>query len=228
MANQRGGFRGSRPYAVELHPKSKEILRLMAEGVSPCKIASDYKINYRSVLNYMKNKMPERVVKAVEQRSIADANELFNIILKAVRRMETLSDSCDSFLQDPDKPGEYYMGPRAHEIDVIYLIKPDDGPPTRRRDTLQNLISRIEHNGMLPTEMQSRHTDPRILLVKASETLTKQMDTLVNAWQTVDGGKSSFLGTPAWTQVVEVILQATEDAPDIRRKIADGLSKITE
>ncbi len=241
MAKRKKERRGQRPYAIEMHPKSQEIVRKLAEGVNPCSVAAEYKIDTRSVRNYVKKRMPEvlakvvkersredRAVKAAERRSIADAQELFEIILKAVRRMETLSDSCDDYLQDPDNPGNYYMGPRAHEIDVIYLIKPDDGPPVRRRETLQNIITRIEQHDMLPTEIHSKHTDPRILLVKASETLTKQMDTLVNAWQTVDGGKSSFLGTPAWNQVVDVILQATEKAPEIRRKIADGLSKITE
>jgi hypothetical protein len=53
------------------------------------------------------------------------------------------------------------------------------------------------------------------------------METLVNAWKSVDQGRSSFIGTPAWDQVVSVILKATERDPQMRREIADGLGKIT-
>jgi len=53
------------------------------------------------------------------------------------------------------------------------------------------------------------------------------METLVNAWKSVDQGRSSFVGTESWKQVVQVILKATEQYPEARRVIADGLSQIT-
>lgn len=74
--------------------------------------------------------------------------------------------------------------------------------------------------------MQTNDADPRVLLVKSSEALAHQMDTLVQAWRSVDQGKSSFLGTPAWEQVVKVIQDATNRYPEVRRLISDGLSRI--
>jgi hypothetical protein len=68
----------------------------------------------------------------------------------------------------------------------------------------------------------------RVLLVKSAEMLTKQMDTLVQAWKQVDQGSSAFIGTTAWQKVVQTILEATEEYPEVRRRIADGLSKISE
>ena len=216
-----------RPTAVEKHPKRKEIEKALAEDEQIETISRKYGISRNALIGYKRHRIPRKMVKAAERKSITDAEHLFQIILKAVQRMEILSDSCDEYLQDPDNPGSYYMGPRAHEVKVVYYRKGPQGGITKHTTSLQNLIAKMEEEGMVDPQLVSYNTDPRILLVKASETLTKQMDTLVNAWRAIDQGKNTFVGTPAWNEVVQVILKATESHPEIRRKIADGLSKIT-
>ena len=227
--------RRTRPMKVEIHPKRKQIEQELAEGVQISTISSKYNIHRNALIAYKKNRLPERVVKAVERRNITDAQQLFEVILKAVQRMEKLSDACDSFLQDPDDPGEYYMGPRAHEIKVVYLegetVETARGEKiswTRKTAMLQDLIDRVMGVGLRRlVSISSNDTDPRLLLVKSSDALTKSMETLVNAWKSIDQGRSSFVGTDSWRKVVDVILKATEDHPEVRRVIADGLGELT-
>jgi len=227
--------RRTRPTKVETHPKRLQIEKELGEGLQISTISKKYNISRQALLGYKRNRLPERVVKAVERRNITDAQQLFELILKSVRRMELLSDASDKFLQDPDNPGEYYMGPRAHELKVVYLekkvIPQKKGVKIvweRRTAKLQDLINQIQGDGdKQVVTVQSLDMDPRLLLVKSSETLTKQMDTLVNAWKAIDQGRSSFVGTDSWQKVVAVILRATEHNPEIRREIADGLSEIS-
>lgn len=236
MTNSRPKQR-TRPTVVELHPKRVEIERELAEGLQISIISSKYGISRQALLGYKRTRLPERVVKAVEKRNITDAQQLFEVILKAVQRMEKLSDACDSWLEDPDRPGEYFMGARAQEVTIIYQEMVEkrnkDGEVVKvtwekHKAKLQDLLNRVKAIGVhRVVSISSPETDPRILLVKSSEVLTKQMETLVNAWKSVDQGRSSFVGTESWKQVVQVILKATEQYPEARRVIADGLSHIT-
>ena len=228
--------RKTRPTVVELHPKKKRIEKELAEGLPIRAIAKNYGVSRQALEGYKRNRLPAQLVKAVERRDITNADQLFEVILKAVQRMEKLSDACDNYLDDPDKPGEYYMGPRAHDVKVIYLQRVEytnrKGETSyrweKRTAQLQDMVEKIESDGDKQiTALRTSDMDPRLLLVRSSETLTKQMDTLVQAWRAIDQGKSSFIGTPAWEEVVRVILKSSEQWPEARRAIADGLSKIT-
>ena len=223
----------TRPYAVEVHKDSKKIIRELAEGVQISSISKRYGIHRNALTAFKRNRMPEQVVKAVERRDITAAEEIYTIILKTVRDMEKLADSCDDFLQDPEDSEKYYMGPRAHEIDVVWeelVGQTQDGMPRykKHKETLQDVIDRHFSRQDNIISVKASMTDPRVLFVRSADTLTKQMDTLVQAWKAVDQGRSSFLGTPAWQEVVKTILEATEEYPDIRRVIADRLSRISE
>ena len=231
------GERLGRKTVVEVHPKRLEIEKELGEGLAIRSISRKYGISQQALIGYKRNRLPDRVVKAVEKRNITDAQQLFEVILKAVQRMEKLSDACDKWLEDPDKAGEYFMGPRAGEVTIVYQEMVEkhnkDGEVVKvtwekHKAKLQDLLNRLQEVGVhRVVSISSPETDPRILLVKSSEVLTKQMETLVNAWKSVDQGRSSFIGTPAWDQVVSVILKATERDPQMRREIADGLGKIT-
>jgi hypothetical protein len=221
----------SRKTAVEMHPKKDEIERRLAQGDTILSISQQYGISRPALSKHKANRLPDKVVKAVQNRDITDAQELLNIILKAVRHMETMADSCDDYLLDPDNPDRYYMGPRAHEVDVIWE-EPVETPSgdykyLRRRNTLQELLDKLSMSGDI-ISMKSQHTDPRILLIRSAEALTKQMDMLVQAWKSADQGRSAFIDTPAWAQVVKIVLDATEPYPEVRRVIADELSKVSE
>lgn len=227
--------RRTRRTAVEAHPKRKQIELDMAEGMPIRSMSTKYHISRTALAKYRDERLSTQIIKSVEKRDITNAEELFNVILKTVRRMELISDACDKFLDDPNTPGEYYVGPRAHEVAVVYMeavhAKNRQGEPyikwTKRKANLQDLINSIEEDGEKKVvSLQTNDADPRVLLVKSSEALAHQMDTLVQAWRSVDQGKSSFLGTPAWEQVVKVIQSATNNYPEVRRLIADGLSGI--
>lgn len=221
----------ARKTAVEMHPMKDEIELRLARGDTILSISKAFGISRGALKKHKDDRLPEKVTKSQVMRDISSADEIFSIILKSVRYMEKLADSCDQYLQDPENEDLYFMGARAHEVDIIWeevVGETRAGTPItkRHKDTLQDIIDRFHPGGDI-TSMKTNHTDPRILIVKGAETLTKQMDTLVQAWKAVDQGKNSFVGTPAWNEVVQVILNATEEYPEVRRKIADGLSNIS-
>jgi len=222
--------RRTRPTAVEMHPNRTLIEQELAEGVPIRTLSERYGIHRSSLERYKKTRLPMVLVEAVERRNITNAEEVFTIILKTVQRMEKLSDSCDEYLRDPKEPGKYYIGPQADEIQVVYkkeIILPNgEARVMRKKDTLQDLLFQVEQSGNFVQELKGAQTDPRILLVKSSEMLTKQMEMLVQAWKSVDQGKTTLFSSEAWQQAIEVILSETREYPEIRRRIADGLKSI--
>ncbi len=217
----------SRRTVVEMHPKKKQIERDLAEGVQISYMSKKYGISRQALEGYRRSRLPGKLIKAVEHQDITDAQSLFQVILKACQRMEKLSDACDEYLQDPDDVTKYFLGEHEQEIQVIGERTDDNGRRYKVKKPLSVIIRELEGKGYQIEKLKSNTTDPRMLLVRTSEALTKQMETLVNAWKSVDQGQSSFIGTPAWQEVVNIILRSTENFPEARRAISDGLSKIT-
>ena len=217
----------TRPTVVELHPKRKQIERELAEGNQISTISKKYGVSRQALQGYRRNRLPSKLIKAVERQDITDAQHLFQVILKACQRMEKLSDACDEYLQDPDDVSKYFLGEHEQEIIVVGERTDGNGKRFKVKKPLSVIIRELEGKGYQIEKLKSNTTDPRMLLVRTSEALTKQMETLVNAWRAIDQGKSSFIGTPAWQEVVAIILKSTEKFPEARRAITDGLSKIT-
>ncbi len=218
----------TRPYAVDKHPRCKEIQKKLAEGVPIRTLSKNYGIHRTSLERYKIHRLPEELKESNKKEKITNSQELFDIILKSVRYMEKLSESCDGFLQDPDDSEMYYMGPRGYEVDVIWEepINGKDGVFYRKhRENLQEVIDKHFTDVV---SIKTNHTDPRVLIIKSAETLTKNLEMLTQAWARMDQGESSFIGTKAWQEVVKIILDATEKHPEMRREIADALDKIAE
>ncbi len=217
---------------IKTHPKRKEIVSDITHGVPIDTIAKTYNLSASTITRYRDELLSKVEYDDVQHMQRMDAASLYNVITKAVLRMEMLSDSCDIYLRDPEDSNRYYMGPRAAELDVVwYELDYDDEGKTHRirhKDTLQDLLDRMTQDNpdMRVKAITAHPVDPRILLVKASETLAKQMDTMINAWRSVDEGRSSFIGTPAWDKVVQAILVSTEGTPEVRRKIAKALEAL--
>jgi len=220
-----------RKTAVELHPKKDEIEIRLAQGDTIVSISKAFGISRDALVRHKETRLPQKLAKVMQERDITNADELFQIILKTVRKMEKMSESCDLYLQDPINPDYYYMGPRAHEIQVVWEeeILQQNGKTfyKKHRDSLQDIIDNHFYGEKI-VSMKSTHTDPRVLLIKSAEVLTSQLNTLVQAWRSVDQGSSAFIGTEAWNNAVEIILRVTEPYPDLRREMAIELSKLSD
>ncbi len=219
--------KSARKTVVEMHPKRKNIEQELAEGLPIRAISKKYKISRQALDGYKRNRLPKKLIKSVERQDITDAQHLFQVILKACQRMEKLSDACDEYLQDPDDVTKYFLGEHEQEIMVVGERVDEKGKRFRVKKPLSVIMRELEGQGYEIERFKSNTTDPRMLLVRTSEALTKQMETLVNAWKAVDQGQSSFIGTQAWQEVVNIILKSTEQYPEVRRAISDGLGKIT-
>lgn len=228
MAKTIQGKHKTKPFKVDTHPQRLEIQRdIASSNLTISEISRKYGIHWNAIHAYKKKAMPQHLMKISEARDITNSKQLFEIILKSVSHVEKLADSCDRELQDPENPEFYQMGPMSTEVKITYEVQEGD-KTYKKKATLQELLDAVESGGYPVTGISTKNADPRVLLIKASDTLAKNMDTLVSAWKTIDQGSSAFIGTPAWNQVVQAILKATEAYPEVRRTIAEELDKIAK
>lgn len=111
---------GSRRYTVDTHPKREQIIRDLAKGELPFRdIAKKYNLTKSALHRYMKDALIPRAaeIKAQETKTGEDLlKELEAIKAKAYKML----DACDVYLEDPENPGKYYLGPQATEVKVTY------------------------------------------------------------------------------------------------------------
>ena len=92
-----------------------------------------------------------------------------------VDQVELMLDACHEYLLDPEDPTRYYLGPRADEVEVIYLEKHESGRVYKRRARLSQLLDKT---GKLEVGTDWRHADPRKLLLEVARTLEGILMTL--------------------------------------------------
>jgi hypothetical protein len=121
------------------------------------------------------------IVQAHEARQDDAAVDVMGELQRALRRVNLLFDACDRWLQDPDDPSRYDVSARAEDIDVIYteLV---DGKEARKKAKLSELWARLEEAGREVGRslvlVETKHADPRELLLKAASTLRGQLEVI--------------------------------------------------
>jgi DNA-binding CsgD family transcriptional regulator len=228
-------------YAIGKHPKRKEIEAHIISGqLSNSEIARRYGIHRESVARYRDNillpeilsqqqivaKERQNYVEEVQRKQITSAEQLFDMILIAVERMNKLSDACDEYLQDPDDPAKYFVGEREDEIQVIGQRVDEKGKVYNVKSTLSDIMAQLSDAGYRVSRMQSYKADPRVLLIKTAETLTKQMGTLIEAWARVEETQRAYASSPEWKKLTSMLQEIAGLDQSVRQKITQGLERL--
>ena len=229
-----------RRFAVEMHKDKKAIEQAIVRGQTLVSVAKEFKINRASLAAYRDKVLYKRmmeveqeqtqsthsVVKTTKERQILDSKELFDIILSAVTRMRKLSDACDEYLKDPDDITKYFLGEHEQEIDVVGDRISKDGKRYKVKRPLSVILRQLEGAGYKIEKFKSNSADPRILLVKASETLSRQMDSMVNAWTKIESQRVSFSKSKEWDELTRWLQDFLKKYPEERQALADRLRSL--
>ena len=132
-------------------------------------IAKQYGLSYSSIYRHFCEHIPQALWKAERARQTINAENLFEQMNLVYRRVLKHLDACDRYLQDPENPTEYDLGPRGEDIMVvIQTVEAGSSVTVRRR--LSELVADIEakRKNLIIKELSWRHADPRKLLLDAS------------------------------------------------------------
>jgi len=143
---------------------------------------------------------------------------------RCFQRVNMLFDACDRWLRDADDPTRYDIGPRAGDILVTYEQPGDDGKPQRRKESLDRLLARVESAGVAVERWESKHADPRELVLKTAQQLTGQTQLLAKLLGQLDERPQvNVLMAPEWLQVRSALLTALASHPEARLAVTTAL-----
>ena len=216
-------------YKVEIHPKKKQIISAIVRGKGSLRdIALQYGVTHGSLHRFLKARLGPQIAKHRAAEQVRDGETAVNQINKVMVRVQKMYDACDEYLQDPEDPEKYFLGPRGDEIDITVLEYDKDGKPIRTKRNIQTLIDKIEgSNGKTVTEWHYKHADPRRLLLETAKVLNTQLELLARISGELKNINVSIIGTDLWIQIQQIILDGTKEHPEIRRQLAGYFSSVS-
>lgn len=235
------------------HPAVDEIDVALASGeVSNRAIARQYGLQKDSVRRHRNSHLAERVaraqaelarlprqaddqvdrpmVEAVEAKRRSDSNVL-EVLDEQIGRLRRMSMACDQWLQDPRDPSQYYLGPRASEIDCLWEELDDEGNLVARHvEELQELKSEIEGHVHAPVILKdTRRSDPRKLLIETVRAMGPQLTILAKMLgELKDFELQAVIMAPQYEAFQLLVLRTLEPFPEAHEALSAALEEIDD
>lgn len=213
------------PNRVENHPKIEDINRDIIKGTCYREIGKKYGFSKSVVTQYVRRSLSKEVMKAEYERELRSGESVLDEINSNMRYLRKMLRACDAYLQDPDNPEKYYLGPRSEEIDVSYLDLSDEEHPIRRKKKLQELLDEAS-SGKEILSVDYKYKDPRQLLLNTTDSINKQTELLARIMGQIKDITVNVIHTEVWADIQKIILDSTKGHPGLREKIAGRLKNL--
>ena len=211
---------------VCVHEERAAIDRALVGGTACREVAALYRVSADAVERHAAKHLPKMLVEARHAADEAHALDVMEELGRCFQRVTLLFDACDRWLRDADDPTRYDIGPRAGDILVTYEEPGPKGKPVRRKEALDRLLARVEAagEGLTVDRWESKHADPRELVLKTAQQLTGQTQLLAKLLGQLDERPQvNVLMAPEWLQVRAALLMALAPHPEARRAVAAAL-----
>jgi len=229
------------------HPERTAIDRALVAGEVMRNVAERFAISFAALQRHKANHLPTVLADAKQRQNEArdshvaavgvavqerdkkeeaHALDVMEELGRCFQRVNLLFDACDRWLRDADDPTRYDIGPRAGDILVTYEEPGPNGKPVRRKEALDRLLARVEAagEGVAVDRWESKHADPRELVLKTAQQLTGQTQLLAKLLGQLDERPQvNVLMAPEWLQVRAALLMALAPHPEARRAVAAAL-----
>lgn len=167
----------------------------MVTGSSIRAIATRYNVSTASLWRHWPH-IANYAAKAIVKQEIKDGQGILATLEGHMEKVQKLMNACDEYLQDPENPGKYDLGPRAGDITVIYNEDVDLGDGKVKRERRKKRLSQLLEQADLDTwDIQFKIADPRELVLKAAIAAKTQLNLIADILGVVkrEGGVTNNL-----------------------------------
>ena len=211
------------------HADREAIERAIAADASLRNIAERYGTTPQTLMRHRDHCIAPKIVQlqavAQEHRDRTVRDELEHLFV----RVHKLLDACDAWLTDPEDESRYDLGPRAEELQVIHIAFEEVGGrklPVRKKESLSTLLEKITKVQKISIErVESRHADPRSLVLSTAAQLTKQVELLAKLTGELDERPQvNILVLPEWLSLQDRIITALAAYPPALEAVRDAIA----
>ncbi|ADK81900.1 hypothetical protein [Sediminispirochaeta smaragdinae] len=228
-----------RKLAIETHPQRHEIEQMLLNKVPVSHISEQFGVSRGAIARFrdsfegsfkaIATKRSELLTKSVDdleefQEDLRGAESIWNTLKRITQRAWMVLDACHAYLQDPDDPGKYDLGPRGEDITVVLTEYDDEGKLQKEKRKLSDVIAEIEGTGKNVAEINYKIADPRKLILDTANTLNKQLELIARLQGELQDVTVNITQTSEWKEIQTTILQVTKDYPEVREKIASAFT----
>jgi hypothetical protein len=211
------------------HPEREAIDHALVAGEELRGIARTFALSEDAVTRHKNTHLPTHLAKAEEAKEVAQADTLTAELKRVMARVNLLFDACDRWLRDPDNPEQYDIGPRAEDLTVTYLEPVGEDKVVRRKARLSALLPKIERQGFTVELIETKHADPRELILKTSQRLEGQVELLGKlVGKLQEGPTVNLLILPEWLTMRAIIMTALAPFPQAKLAVAAALRRSLE
>lgn len=207
---------------IQDHPDRKKIEAAIIKQVPYRDIAAQYGMSIAAISRYVRGAFAPKVAKELLKQDEKDQQWIVKELTEILESSKQLQRAVIDELRDPTDKSKFYIGPRAYDVDVVYRTKSG----IQKKAKLQTLLDRINKNDMLITDAETKIADPRIMHIRNSEALVKEIESIAKILGKVKDITINVTQTEEWTIIKQVIVQATQNAPEVRNQIVDALERI--
>jgi hypothetical protein len=209
------------------HRERQSIDKELAAGGTMRELAAKYRVSPDAIERHAANHLPARLVAQQEVREQAQALDVMAELTRCFARVNLLFDACHAWLDDPNHPGTYYLGPRAEEVQIVYTEWRQQGKqciPVRKKESLQALLDRATGTGLEVGLVESKHADPRKLVLDTAAQLTRQIELLAKLLgELQQEGTVNVVLSPEWQTIRATLLAALAPYPEAGRAVTAAL-----
>jgi hypothetical protein len=228
--------KGSTRCKVCNHPERHHIDRLIAgQKYADRLIAVKFHLSMSSVRRHRIDHLPKYLAHSAKARELVDKEKILGEIEDMVHDVRMLFDACHEYLLDPEDPSRYFLGPRAHEIEVVYLERvvtnPEKGKERvfKRRAQLDELLART---GVEVDHSKYSIADPRKLILEAAERLEHIIETIADISGFIPkpgyGGPQTQINLQVFYQLMPNVVTALRRHPEAMVDVMAELEKARE
>ncbi len=200
------------------HPQINKINEMLVTGIPLTEITSVFNdITEMSLMRHRDNHLPKTLSKAQEAREMAEGDAVMGELKRCFERVNLLFDACDRWLRDPDNPSRYDLSPRTEDIKVIYEEFGSNGKPVRRKVPLSRLLAKAEGAGYLVQGWETKHADPRELILKTANRLQGQIELMAKLMGELPPEKILIQYEPIIESIILVLRQEVQDPNTLQR-----------
>lgn len=216
-----------RKWTVDTHPKKAQIIKAICAGKESLRgIAKQYDINASSVMRYVEDRLSEKAALARTTQDREEGQAVLDQLREVMGRMKKLYDACDDYLKDPVDPEKYNLGPRSWEMDIQYrTVEEGTGLMIQRRESLQNILDRIDKQGYQPWDVRMKIADPRRLIVETAGALTRQLELMAKIEGAIKETTINVTINEKFLAIKAILVRATEGHPEVMARIVEELER---
>lgn len=218
---------------IDTHPQKKQIVADLLKQVPYRDISRKYGISVDAIRRWQKEQI-QKSIKKNPQGFGTSAKEQLDWIDSECKKIIA---ACKRELGDPDDPDEYDFSPSSEEVDVQYVKIAGNIKTQPRKESIADILSRMENAGYLPMKIYYQKTDSRRILLEALKLAKSNIETIakltgelseITINQQMNAQVNIDLSGVVIPKIMDAIRQSTKEHPEVGIKITDAIYEIVE